>query len=218
MPENNISDPFTILIADDVQETRRSTRLMMSLIPDVKVVAIAQNGRQAVELAREHHPDIAVMDVNMPQMDGLSAIAEMLRVQPQLACVVVSAEREMETLRRAMALGVRAYLTKPFTSEELVEVIERVVQGIYATQQEPEMADFLRQERNVYLEELAHEYIKARRTDDKAMDAYEKLAIYPDCDIRFMRALAMIYVLRSEWRKLRLLTDKLEKRTGEADD
>ncbi|MFQ5436960.1 MAG: hypothetical protein ACE5FD_19050, partial [Anaerolineae bacterium] len=78
---------------------------------------------------------------------------------------------------------------------------------------EPEMADFLRQERNVYLEELAHEYVKARRTDEKAMDVYEKLAIYPDCDIRFMRALAMIYVLRSEWRKLRLLTDKLEKRT-----
>ncbi|MFQ5419719.1 MAG: response regulator [Anaerolineae bacterium] len=213
MSENNGADPLTILIADDVQETRRSTRLMMSLISNVKVVAIAQNGRQAVELAREHHPDIAVMDVNMPHMDGLSAIANMLRIQPQLACVVVSAERDMETLRRAMALGVRAYLTKPFTSEELVEVMARVIQGIHATRQEPEMADFLRQERNVYLEELAHEYVKARRTDEKAMDVYEKLAIYPDCDIRFMRALAMIYVLRSEWRKLRLLTDKLEKRT-----
>ncbi|MFQ5434923.1 MAG: response regulator [Anaerolineae bacterium] len=125
MSENNGADPLTILIADDVQETRRSTRLMMSLISNVKVVAIAQNGRQAVELAREHHPDIAVMDVNMPHMDGLSAIANMLRIQPQLACVVVSAERDMETLRRAMALGVRAYLTKPFTSEELVEVMAR---------------------------------------------------------------------------------------------
>lgn len=213
MPDHVEILPLTILIADDVQETRRSTRLMMSLVPNVKVVAIAQNGRQAVALAKEHHPDIAVMDVNMPHMDGLSAIANMLRVQPQLACIVISAERDMETLRRAMALGVRAYLTKPFTSEELVEVMERVVQGINATRQEPEMADFMRQERNIYLEELAHEYVKARRTDDKAMEVYEKLAIYPDCDVLFLRALAMIYVLRSEWTKLRLLTDKLEKRT-----
>ena len=214
MPESNGSAPLTILIADDVQETRRSARLMMSLVPGVKVVAIAQDGRQAVELAKEHHPDIAVMDVNMPQMDGLSAIANMLRVQPHLACIVISAERDMETLRRAMALGVRGYLTKPFTSEELMELMARVIQGIRATRQEPEMADFLRQERNVYLEELANEYVKSRRTDEKAMEVYEKLAIYPDCDTRFMRALAMIYVIHSEWRKLRLLTDKLEKRAS----
>ncbi len=212
MLESNGSAPLTILIADDVQETRRSARLMMSLVPGVKVVAIAQNGLQAVELAKKHHPDIAVMDVNMPQMDGLSAIANMLRAQPQLACIVISAERDMETLRRAMALGVRGYLTKPFTSEQLMELMERVIQGIRATRQEPEMADFLRQERNVYLEELANEYVKSRRTDQKAMEVYEKLAIYPDCDTRLMRALAMIYVIHSEWRKLRLLTDKLEKR------
>ena len=62
-----------VLIADDVQETRRSVRLMLSLNPDVVVVAIAVNGRQAVEMAKEHHPDVLVMDVNMPELTGLAA-------------------------------------------------------------------------------------------------------------------------------------------------
>jgi DNA-binding NarL/FixJ family response regulator len=54
-----------VLIADDIQETRRSTRLMFSVISDVEVVAIASNGQQAVNMAKEHHPDIVVLDINM---------------------------------------------------------------------------------------------------------------------------------------------------------
>src|SRR5690349_20530651 len=62
-----------VLIADDVQETRRNTRLMLATIDDVEVVAIAANGIQAVELTEEHHPDILLLDINMPEMDGLTA-------------------------------------------------------------------------------------------------------------------------------------------------
>ena len=64
-------DTLRFLIADDVTETRRSTRLMLSLIPGAEVVAIAKDGREAVELARQHKPDFALMDVNMPHMNGL---------------------------------------------------------------------------------------------------------------------------------------------------
>ena len=62
-----------VLIADDIQETRRNTRLMLATIDDVEVVAIAANGVQAVQFAREHHPDIVLLDINMPEMDGLTA-------------------------------------------------------------------------------------------------------------------------------------------------
>jgi YesN/AraC family two-component response regulator len=82
-----------VLIADDIVEMRRSTRLMLTLVPDVEVVAIAHNGREAVEMTHKHKPDIALMDVNMPEMDGLDAIKLMMQTHPPLVCVVVSAER-----------------------------------------------------------------------------------------------------------------------------
>ncbi len=66
--EPSTSKKIRVLIADDVQETRRGIRLMLSMNPDVVVVAIAVNGRQAVEMAKEYHPDIVVMDVNMPEL------------------------------------------------------------------------------------------------------------------------------------------------------
>ena len=103
-----------ILIADDVQETRRTTRMMLAINPDVVVVAIAQNGAKAVELAKEHKPDIAVMDINMPEMDGLAAYEKMLETQPDLACIFISAEKDTHILRNAMSLGAREYLLKPF--------------------------------------------------------------------------------------------------------
>ena len=71
-----------VLIADDIQETRRNTRLMLATIDDVEVVAIASNGVQAVQLAKEHHPDIVLLDINMPEMDGLTCFARSRRGAP----------------------------------------------------------------------------------------------------------------------------------------
>ena len=96
------NDRLRVLIADDVMETRRSTRLMLTLIPEAKLVAIAQNGREAVEVAQKQKLDIALMDVSMPEMDGVTAIEEMLKIQPGMGCIVISAERDSEILRRAM--------------------------------------------------------------------------------------------------------------------
>ena len=81
-----------VLIADDVQETRRNARLMLATIDDVEVVAIASNGRQAVELAEEHHPDILLLDINMPELDGLSAYREIAQAHPDIGCIIISAE------------------------------------------------------------------------------------------------------------------------------
>ena len=72
-----------VLIADDVQETRRNTRLMLATIDDVEVVAIAANGLQALQLAKEHHPDLVLLDINMPEMNGLTAYREIAKVHPE---------------------------------------------------------------------------------------------------------------------------------------
>jgi YesN/AraC family two-component response regulator len=199
-----------VLIADDVQETRRSTRLMLSMISDVEVVAIASNGVQAVNMAREHHPDIVVLDINMPEMDGLSAFKQIARIHPDTGCIIISAEKESTILRDAMSLGIRDYLFKPFTVDELEQAVIRVSAQLEKTRQSLVQEQKLRQEREAYLKQLAEEYARTRRTDDQAVQVFEHLAANPKCELRWLRTLAMIYVVRQDWGKLRTLAAKLE--------
>ena len=199
-----------VLIADDVQETRRSTRLMLSMISDVEVVAIASNGVQAVNMAREHHPDIVVLDINMPEMDGLSAFKQIARIHPDTGCIIISAEKESTILRDAMSLGIRDYLFKPFTVDELEQAVVRVSAQLEKTRQSLVQEQKLRQEREAYLKQLAEEYARTRRTDDQAVQVFEHLAANPKCELRWLRTLAMIYVVRQDWGKLRTLAAKLE--------
>ena len=115
-----------MLIADDIQETRRNTRLMLSMIDNVEVVAIASNGLQAVQMTREKKPDIVVLDINMPEMNGLAAFKEIANTNPETGCIIISAEKDSEILRMAMSLGIRDYLFKPFTVDQLEQAVEKV--------------------------------------------------------------------------------------------
>lgn len=198
-----------VLIADDVQETRRSTRLMLSMIDNVEVVAIASNGLQAVEMAKEQHPEIVVLDINMPEMNGLAAFKEIAKIHPNTGCVIISAEKDSETLRVAMSLGIRDYLFKPFTVDQLENAIEKVIARLRKTRQQNAQANQLRQKNEVYAKQLAIEYAKSRRTDDRAIEVYEYLAANPACELRWLRTLAMVYVIRQEWGKLRSLAERL---------
>lgn len=205
-------DRLRVLIADDVHVTRNSTRLMMTLVPDVRVVAIASNGRQAVEMARQTSPDIALMDINMPEMNGLDAVQTMLETFPDLAFVVLSAERDRDTLRRAVEAGARGYLIKPFTAEQLVNTVQRVVTEVRHKRVERAQQKQLQRERNKYLAKLALTYKQSRRTDDEAVELFEELARDEACELRWLRHLAVLYVLRGAWGKLRRLAGRLEKR------
>jgi len=202
-----------VLIADDVQETRRNTRLMLATIDNVEVVAIAANGVQALQLAKEHHPDIVLLDINMPEMDGLTAYREIAKVYPETGCIIISAEKDTATLRTAISIGVQEYLVKPFTVEELDAAVRRVFQLVRQNRQKLSQFNQLQQKKEDYLKQLAHEYSKARRTDDKAMEVFEQLAGYPNCEARWLQTLAMIYVLRNEWGRMKVLATKLEQRT-----
>lgn len=204
---------LSVLIADDIQETRRNTRLMLATIDDVEVVAIASNGIQAVDLAKQHHPDILLLDINMPELDGLSAYRRIVQIYPDTGCIIISAEKDVTTLRTAISVGVQEYLIKPFTVDELEAAIVRVAPRVQQIRQKIAQAEQLRKRNEAYLSQLANEYAKTRRTDDKAVEVFERLSEYPNCEMRWLQNLAMIYIVRQDWGKLKTLAAKVEQRT-----
>ena len=199
-----------VLIADDIQETRRNTRLMLSMVSDVEVVAIASNGVQAVQMAKEQRPDIVVLDINMPEMNGLAAYKEIAKAHPETGCIIISAEKDSEILRLAMSLGIRDYLFKPFTVDQMEQAVEKVSKRLAQKRQQLAQTAQLRAKNEAYVKQLAVEYAKTRRTDEKAVEVFEYLATNPACELRWLRTLAMIYVIRGEWGKLRTLAARLE--------
>jgi YesN/AraC family two-component response regulator len=206
----NISTRLKVLIADDIQETRRNTRVMLAMNPDVEVVAIARNGLQAIEFAKDFNPDLAILDINMPKMNGLEAFEAMKENNPNIACIIISAEKDNQTLRKAMSVGAREYLIKPFTVDELNLAVYNVSQRVIKVRKDKLRINKVREQREAYLKRLATEYSKTRRADDQAMEVFEHLATNPDCELRWLRILAMIYVIRKEWKKLRLLAARLD--------
>src|SRR5512133_1829945 len=128
MTQADVSSKYKVrvLIADDVQETRRSLRLMLSMNEGVIVVAIAKDGAEAVELARENHPDIIILDINMPKLNGLEAFKEISQIYPDTGSIIITADRDTTPLAMAMSLGAQEFLLKPFTIDELNEAVDRV--------------------------------------------------------------------------------------------
>lgn len=211
----NITPParkLRVLIADDVQETRRSTRLMLSTIPYVEVVAIASNGVQAVDMAQEHRPDIVISDINMPEMNGLAASKAIIEKMPGTACIIMSSEHDPVTLHAVRLVGVQEFLTKPFTLEELEQALARTIARLKEERQRLAQQARARQQQTAsLLLARAEEYARIRRTDDEAVKVFEALAANPNCELRWLRTLAMVYVIRQEWGKLKVLAERLEK-------
>jgi len=199
-----------VLIADDVQVTRRSTRLMLAMIDTVEVVAIASDGVQAVEMTEEQRPDIVVLDINMPEMNGLEAFKQIKQIDPNTGCIIISAETETAILHEAMSLGIRDYLFKPFTVDQLELAVKNVSERLVKSRQEKAQQQKLKQQNEAYLKQLATEYAKSRRTDNQAVQVYEYLAANPSCELRWLRTLAMVYVIRQDWGKLKNLAIRLE--------
>ncbi len=206
-------EKLRVLIADDVQATRRNTRLMLAEHPMVEVVAIARDGEEAVKLSRRHMPDIAVMDINMPRMDGLSAIQAMTEFHPNIASIIISSEKDEQTLREAMTIGAREYLLKPFTVEEILMAVNRVGKAVLEYRKQAAQDDQIRKEREKYLKQLAHEYAKSRRVDNEALEVFEQLASNPNCELHWLMNLALIYLIRRKWGKLKHLAARLEQQT-----
>jgi pilus assembly protein CpaE len=122
------TEKITLLIVDDIPETRDNLRKLLYFEPDIEIAGIASNGREAIEQARKLQPHIVLMDINMPDMDGITASEQINRVAPMCQVIMMSVQSEADYLRRSMLAGAMDFLTKPFTSEELVSSLRRVYQ------------------------------------------------------------------------------------------
>jgi pilus assembly protein CpaE len=117
-----------VLIVDDIAESRDNVAKLLRFEPDVEIVGMADSGEQAIELAAQLDPQIILMDVNMPGMDGITATSRIHQRQPNTAVIMMSVQNEADFLRRAMMAGAREFLSKPFSLDELIDSIRHVNQ------------------------------------------------------------------------------------------
>src|SRR5262249_12201384 len=115
-----------VLIVDDIAETRDNLEKLLFFEKDIQVVAKASTGREAVALAKQHQPDVVLMDINMPDMDGIAATEAMLSQVPTVQVIMMSVQGEHDYLRRSMLAGAREFLTKPISAEDLSHAIRHV--------------------------------------------------------------------------------------------
>ncbi len=117
-----------VLIVDDIQETRDNLKKLLYFEDDIEIIGSASNGREGVEQASALKPDIVLMDINMPGMDGIQASELISQQDPNIQVVMMSVQGEADYLRRSMLAGAREFLIKPFSSEELANSLRRVHQ------------------------------------------------------------------------------------------
>lgn len=115
-----------VLIVDDIPSTLENLQKLLSFEDDIEVCGTATDGRRAIEEARRLRPDVILMDVNMPQMDGIQATEVITQEIPTSPVVIMSVQGERDYLRRAMQAGAREFLIKPFSGDELIASIRRV--------------------------------------------------------------------------------------------
>jgi DNA-binding NarL/FixJ family response regulator len=124
-----MSEKIRILVAEDHLVARVGVTTIVNMQPDMEVVAEASNGQQAVELYRSYRPDVALLDLRMPVMGGVQA-AQLIRAEfPHARMVALTTYGGDEDIRRALAAGVSAYLTKDVLHDELLKAIRAVHAG-----------------------------------------------------------------------------------------
>ncbi len=118
-----------VLVADDHPVVRQGICTMLELEDDIEVVGRAADGEQAVSLAREHHPDITLLDVQMPVLDGIEALRRIRTDDPQARVIVLTTYRNEDYIFPSLRAGARAYLLKDASREELAGAIRAVAAG-----------------------------------------------------------------------------------------
>lgn len=121
--------PIRILLADDHTVMRRGLRLLLESRPEFSVVSEASDGRQAVEQAEALRPDVAVLDIGMPQLNGIEAAQRITNALPHTAVVILSMHSDEGYVLRALKAGAKGYLLKDSAEGDLIEAIQSVHQG-----------------------------------------------------------------------------------------
>jgi pilus assembly protein CpaE len=120
--------PISIILVDDIAETRDSIKKLLAFESDFKVIDTAGNGREGVQKAIERKPDIVIMDINMPDMDGLEAASRITKAVPTVGVIMMSVQDDADYMQKAMLAGARFFLTKPVNMDQLYNTIRNVHQ------------------------------------------------------------------------------------------
>ncbi len=127
-----MADQIRVLIVDDIPETRDHLTKLLGFESDIDVVGSAASGSESLSMAAKLVPDVVLMDINMPDMDGIAATEKLSSEVPTASVVMMSVQGEADYLRRSMLAGAREFLVKPFSSDELTASIRQV----YSREQE----------------------------------------------------------------------------------
>ena len=125
----NSSDAITVMIVDDHEMVRRGACSYLEAQPDISVVAQASSGEEAVKLAQEFIPDVVLMDLVMPGMDGVEATRRVKDISPRSQIVILTSFHQDEFIFPALQAGAISYLLKDVKASELVEAIRRAARG-----------------------------------------------------------------------------------------
>jgi DNA-binding NarL/FixJ family response regulator len=118
-----------VLVADDHAIVREGLGIMLGNQPDMEVVGLATNGREAIRMVDQYQPDVAVMDISMPELNGIEAIQQMLPSHPRMKVIVLSIHETKPYVYRALKAGAKGYLIKETAGLEVVDAVREVYQG-----------------------------------------------------------------------------------------
>jgi len=133
---NKPTQPIRVILADDHTLVRAGIRALLEKLPDVEVLAEASDGREALKLAKTHEPEVILMDIAMPGLNGLEATARLFKELPKVRVIILSMHHNEEYVRRALKAGAAGYLLKKAATAELATALQRVGLGeIYLSQE-----------------------------------------------------------------------------------
>ena len=124
-----MSDPITVLLVDDHELVRQGVRAFLETRPDITVVAEAGSGEEAVRLAAEHAPDVALMDLIMPGMDGVEATRRLVASSPRTSVIMLTSYHDDEHVFPAIRAGALSYVLKEIGAEELADAVRKAAAG-----------------------------------------------------------------------------------------
>jgi DNA-binding NarL/FixJ family response regulator len=118
-----------VLLVDDQTLVRQGIRLLLEIEPDIQVIGQAANGREAIQQVEALHPEVVLMDVRMPEMDGVAATQEICARFPETGVIILTTFEDDEIVFEGLKAGARGYLLKDISSEEMAEAVRKVAAG-----------------------------------------------------------------------------------------
>lgn len=118
-----------IVLVDDQTLVRQGIQTLLELEEDLEVVGTAADGREAITVVQREHPDVVLMDVRMPQLDGVAATRELLRLRPELGVIILTTFDDDEYVFEGLKAGARGYMLKDTSAEEIVAAVRAVAAG-----------------------------------------------------------------------------------------